>query len=409
MAKIRTIKRSSKWSYAFEMGIVNGKRKTCQKSGFETKKEAYDAGVIAYDKYLHGGIAVNDGKITFADFLDSWFEKDCKPNIRHHTYQNYEIYIRLHIKPDIGSYKMRDLAPAIMDDWVKKLVTKNLSADVKHAIFTVVKKALNYAVYPAQIITVNPAQYIKFPKIKSEKLVKRVIIDDITKIKENLPNHEKGYYIPITIAYYTGMRIGEIMGLTWKDVDFKKGLINVNKQVCYMSYNGAYKHFVAPTKTQNSIRTILIGKQLLQELKNWLLLQKENKIRYGKNYIVNYGVSCDLAQTLLIKKTFVTEDVCNKYDFICTNKYGELLSRGTLNYFSHNLKKRGIIFNFHSLRHTQATLAIENGAKIVDVASRLGDTIATVQNTYTHDTMDMQKETVEIFENIGRKVVNADK
>lgn len=165
MAKIRTLKRGKRWSFAFEMGVVNGKRKTYQKSGFDTKQKAYNAGAIAYDKYLHGGLAVNNGKITFADFLDEWFEKECKPSVRHSTAINYSVIINKHIKPQLGGYKMNALTPVIINNWLNQLFTyKQLCHNTISAVLITVRKALTYAVYPAEILTANPAQYIKLPK-----------------------------------------------------------------------------------------------------------------------------------------------------------------------------------------------------------------------------------------------------
>lgn len=411
MAKIRTLKRGKRWSFAFEMGVVNGKRKTYQKSGFDTKQKAYNAGAIAYDKYLHGGLAVNNGKITFADFLDEWFEKECKPSVRHSTAINYSVIINKHIKPQLGSYKMNALTPAIINNWLNQLFTcKQLCHNTISAVLITVRKALTYAVYPAEILTTNPAQYIKLPKkIDEEKQISRVIIRNIENIKCGLGR--QSYCIPVIIAYYTGMRIGEVMGLTWQDIDFKNKRINIDKQVTYISYKGKYEHLIVPPKTNNSIRTVLIGNSLIMELKSWRAKQAENKLRRGKNYLMNYGISCDLPRSFVLKQAFMSNisSSIHKLNFICTNEEGGLLSRGLLNSFSRILKKKGIVFNFHSLRHTQATLAIENGAKVVDVANRLGDTVNTVQATYAHDTIEMQKETVAIIENIGIKAGNADK
>ncbi|WP_196607094.1 tyrosine-type recombinase/integrase [Pectinatus frisingensis] len=390
---VRTLKRGKKWSYAFEIGIINGKRKTCQKSGFSTEKEAYNAGIMAYDKYLHGGIAVNDGKITFNQFLDEWFEKDCKISIREGTSTNYERYIRLHIKPVLGQYKLKDITPAILDDWLKGLInSKKVSPLVCKFIFTLLKKALNYAVYPAEIISSNPAQYIKFPSIKQEKRVKRVIIDKnyLDSIISNI-NPDTNIRIPILISYYTGMRIGEVMGLTWNDIDLANNQINVDKQAIYAKRDGKHMQCISKPKTANSVRKILIGSILSKELKKWHIEQAKSKLRLGLDYITN----------LVNDNGEINKISGAKYDFVCTNKYGEFINRKMLYVCCRSLQRKGIVFNFHSLRHTHATLAIENGATIKDVAARLGDTVNTVSNIYSHDTITMQKQTVKIFDNIA--------
>ena len=406
MVKVRTIKRGKLWSYAFEVGRIDGKRKTVQKSGFTSGKLAYNAGVIAYDKYLHGGLAVNDGKVIFSDFLDEWYNQDCKLRLRQGTLKNYEIYIRCHIKPYIGQYSLNELTPAIIDSWLRRLIAKKYAVNIDRIIFALVKKSLDYAVYPVQALTTNPAQYVKFPKLKEKKKVKRVIINDLNPILDNLPRNSTAR-IPIIIGYYTGMRVGEITGLTWNDVDFDNKTININKQVTYMKYNGKSGSFVCPTKTDNSVRTILVGDTLLRILRKWKATQAENRLKAGQHYLINYGTPTDMEDTFRVNFSVPAKNIKRIYDFICTDQCGMILNKSTLQYLPRKLlKDKGITFNFHSLRHTQATLAIEGGAPSRDVAARLGDTVTTINKVYSHDTVKMQEQTVAIIESIGLKAIN---
>lgn len=91
-------------------------------------------------------------------------------------------------------------------------------------------------------------------------------------------------------------------------------------------------------------------------------------------------------------------------NLICRHENGNLVSTDSFKYASrvtnHSL---GIDFSYHTLRHTHATVLIENGADIKDVQARLGhDRIETTLNTYTHNTQDMQKKSVEIFESVAK-------
>ena len=412
MVKVRTIKRgkSKIWSYAFEIGRIDGKRKTVQKSGFKSEPEAYNAGVIAYDKYLHGGLITSDKKMYFSDFMDEWFENKCKLHLRPETATGYESYIRRHVKPYLGRYKLKEITPLIIDTWLEKLVSK-LSVGLSRLIFDITKKALNYAVEPARLISSNPAHYAEFPKKRIVKKIKRVIIrhDDLDKVLANLPLHSTAY-VPITISYYTGMRAGEVLGLTWDDVDLENRQITVNKQLKYIKYQGKYLNCIGPTKNDNSIRTVLIGDALVKYLKKWKATQAQNTLASGQDYVVNYGTRIkEIEENVCIVKAVpasAKSSVKNIYNFICTSNSGSVIARPTLFSIGRRMKKRGIDFNFHSLRHTQATLALEGGAPIKDIAARLGDTVNTIGKVYTHDTVQMQQQTVDIIE---RKAAGADK
>ena len=190
------------------------------------------------------------------------------------------------------------------------------------------------------------------------------------------------------------MRLGEVMGLCWDAVDLKQGKINVIRQLCHVSGKGYY--FGEP-KTKTSNRELFIDTHLLALLKKWKKMQTENELAKGSAYLHAYeGVDGSLWH---FSKGHTPQTDLTSRALVCTRKDGACVSRETI--FA-ALKKQGV--NFHSLRHTHATMLIEAGAIPKDVAARLGHTDATItQNLYTHDTEEMQKNTVVIFEKIVRE------
>ena len=104
MADVRVMKRGKVYQYQFEIAPVDGKRKYINKSGFKTKKEAFDEGVKAYNEYEYSGKKVNVKDMSYSDYLDYWVDNYAKLNLRYSTIMSYCNIIKNHIKPRIGHY-----------------------------------------------------------------------------------------------------------------------------------------------------------------------------------------------------------------------------------------------------------------------------------------------------------------
>ncbi|WP_244913524.1 tyrosine-type recombinase/integrase [Heyndrickxia sporothermodurans] len=234
------------------------------------------------------------------------------------------------------------------------------------------QKAFRMGVDPYNFIKHNPASTIKLPKfdesLKDDKL-KIISRDDFEKIIERFPEGSS-FYIPLQIAFHTGMRASEVCGLTWDYVDLKKGIIKV-RQILILK--GSKVEFGTP-KTTSSNRDILIGETLLNILKRHKENQEKNKEVY-KEYYTNSN-------------------------FVCTKENGQVITMNTLKYLSRVVNYELCInFNFHSLRHTHATMLLESGAIPKDVQKRLGhNRMSTTLDTYSHVTETMKESTINLFE-----------
>ncbi|MBR2518898.1 MAG: site-specific integrase [Selenomonadaceae bacterium] len=126
---------------------------------------------------------------------------------------------------------------------------------------------VKYAVYPAQLISLNPAAYIEVPKNAPQNVVERHIITHkhFATLLEKYP-FGTPYYIPLLLLYHTGARLGEVLGLIWSDVNFETKRITLRQQITYISKRG---HFFTTLKTKSSNRYIIVDDFLLGELKRW--------------------------------------------------------------------------------------------------------------------------------------------
>ena len=389
MAQVRTRKRGKTFSYIFEAGKVDGKRKVVEKGGFATKTEAYKAGVAAYNDYLHGNIGITSERVTLKDFMSAWLENVVSTNVKPTSMQKYQSHFKNHIVPYLGEVKVQDLTPAMIDEWMRKLLYDGLSKQTLTGIHTLIHNALNYAVYPAQLISSSPVAYIKVPKNAPRNVIERHIIlpEQFSALLEKYP-FGTPFYVPLLLLYHTGMRLGEVLGLSWSDIDFTAKRITLRQQVVYVNKRG---YFLTSLKTESSNRYILVGDILLGELKRWQAQQAENEKHFGGSYVYIYREADGHIER---KSKSLPAPDGEKVSLVCTRDDGRIILK---NRFTRVLKSEGL--NAHSFRHTHATQLIENGATANGVAGRLGHANAAItQNLYIHNTAKLQEETYAIFD-----------
>lgn len=424
MAKINVRNRkkadgSNNWEYRFEGAKVDGKRKHISKSGFKTKKEALEEGTKALAKFNRAGSHFEPSEISVSDFLDYWFNNYVKVNCKYNTQLDYDRIITNHLKPTFANYRLNSLTPSICQEWVNKIyVNSGLSAKTLKNITIMFASALAYAVEPAKFIESSPMTYVKFPKNTSKKKETNrtiITIEDFDRMCERLKSTP--YYYALMIGFYTGMRIGEVYGLTWDDIDFEEGTITVNKQIIKRNFEVDTKTrihgkqersswYFETTKTPSSNRTIKIGETLLNTLREYQQKQIENEEVYGEYYTLYYLKDEKDEKGQIIQRIIPVQKLipCSlpTSNLVFRKESGEYSSTDSFKYAARVIHHElGIQFNFHSLRHTHATKLVEAGVPIKAIQTRLGHAdITTTLQTYTHTTEAMEQGVVDTFEDI---------
>ena len=140
----------------------------------------------------------------------------------------------------------------MLDEWMRKLLKASLAKNIMVIVHALLNQALDYAVQPAQLISSNPAIYIKVPKNAPRNVVKRTIItpEQITALLEKYP-FRSPFYIPLSLLYHTGMRLGEVLVLSWSDIDFTAKRINLRRQIVHISKHDYF--FYAQNKIKLSL------------------------------------------------------------------------------------------------------------------------------------------------------------
>lgn len=360
----------------------------------------------ALEEYNNAGLHFEPTELSVSDYMDYWYEHYVKVNCKYNTQNNYDFIIRNHVKPALGIYKIKSLTPAILQELVNGKYLNGYSKNHLTNITSVLSGSLKYAVHPCNFLKDNTMKYVKNPKYehsRAETNLKIITNEEFNTIIDRFPLGSS-FYIPIMIGYYTGLRIGEVMGLTWKDIDLEKGTLDVNKII----YKRGKVWCFGSTKTKTSVRTIKIGTTLINALKKHKVWQLENCLKYGGHYIQQYEINETEENESLRRIVSVSASIPNvgkSINMVCTNENGKIVTPDSFKYASRVIHySLGITFNFHSLRHTHATTLIENGANIKDVQVRLGhNNIETTLGTYTHATEKMAEQSVEIFENAVNK------
>lgn len=392
-ATIRTRKRGKTYSYSFDIGKdpATGKRKMKEKGGFESEQAAFDAGAEAYSDWKHGNIGIISEKIMLKDYLKTWLENVARPAVKRKTYSNY-IHGINRINKYIGSINLQDLSALHIDAWLNNMVKDGYAKKTISTTKSILSSALSYAIHPGNLIKYNPTFGMKVPNNSVKSVVKRYIVDDdwLDKFTAKYGCGHK-YHLPIVIEYKTGMRISEVLGLEWEQVDLDTGKISVIQQQ-ERDIEGKTYYFDTP-KNDASVRDFYMDKELIEELKIWKAYQSRNELRMGKGYQIVYeDENRNMVQ--LPKCAEVPEGYIRK-NLVCTRKNGRAILYPTIRNFLSNLNG----MNSHSFRHTHATQLIEGGARDIDIAGRLGHADASmVQKCYGHDTEKMMLGTVSIIE-----------
>lgn len=393
------------WEYRFEAAKVDGKRRHISKAGFRTKKDALEAGTKALAEYNNSGLHFEPSEVSVADYLDYWYEQYVVVNLKYNTQAAYRSLIDLHLKPRFGHFKLSALSASAIQQFANELKLNGFSKSHLVGILTTLSAALDYAIEPLHYLKENPARFVKFPKVERAPRERIVLsLDDWQRIIDRFPFGSR-FHLPLMIGFHTGLRISEAFALTWDDVDLEACELSVNKQILKRKVAGGKPAwFFGSTKTEASMRTVKFGPTLADVLRREKQRQEENESKYGDFYTVQGSVKeKDEKGNPLVRIVSHQKSLGStlpRVRFLCVEENGELTTSDSFKYCARIIHHELMMaFDFHSLRHTHATMLIENGANVKNVQVRLGhEKIETTLQTYVHDTPAMAERSVDIFE-----------
>jgi integrase len=369
---------------------LNGKPLIHRKTIHGTKKEA-EVELAKFVTEVQNGLVIDGKSLRFSEFTEIWKRDYGSKELAPSTYKRYCRMLETRLLPYFGHFYINKIKPTdIMRfyDLLEKdtqLVRKKgnngkktlkpLSGKTILEHHRLLRAMLHKAVY-WQLIVNNPAERVQPPRARKPK--RRSYDDEQTKILlenlEQLSNEEIKYKVAIILTVFTGVRLGELMGLEWQDVDFKNGIISINRSSQYLSDMGV---FTKVPKTESSIREIAIPEFIISLLEEYKLWYEEQKSIYGELWANS-------------DRLFVQAD-------------GKPMHPSTISkWFVKYVAQIGLpVINFHGLRHTNASLLVAQNVDIAVVSARLGHAqISTTLDFYVHPLLSHNRKAGNALQNL---------
>lgn len=353
---------------------LTGKEVKTTKRGFTTYKDA-ELALAKIKLDVANGTYKKEQKGTYHEVYDSWILQ-YENTVEESTFVKTAGLFKNHILPAMGDYRIEkisiDICQKHVNEWARKL--KGFAKVKAYAA-----KVLDFAIRRG-LLQNNPFEHVEMPK----KIRKRTFDEEDNEWKnfytrdqlleflsysENEDNIKA--FVVFRVLAFSGMRKGELFALTWKDVNFSKNEIRINKAVSRGKDNQLY---LKSTKTGEP-RTLKMDGVTMKILKDWRLQQKKDLLQLGFN--TNKQSQLVFSNS---KNTFLQPTKTRKWLVHIQNKY--------------DLEK----ITTHGLRHTHCSLLFEAGASLKEVQDRLGHSdIQTTMNIYTHVTEKSQENAVQKF------------
>ena len=334
---------------------ITGKRERYYETFRGTKKQM-ESRLRKFIEEVENGGNVTASAMKLSDWLEQWLSLYL-PNIEQSTKDSYQETIENRIIPYIGAIPLKTLNTNILQSWVNQLNLK-LSAKTVRNAFNILKPALDKAKV-LRLIADNPCVGVEKPKLKKYQANAYTT----TEI-QNILTTAKGsdLYLVLLLELSVGLRLGELMALTWSDIDLESGVISINKSL----YAGNGKKYVKAPKTVSGIRNIKVVNKVLNVLREEYqsYLDKKTNPLYKDNNLV-----------------ICKDDGTPYHPDTISKKWKKFIKRN-------NIRDA----RFHDLRHSNATAMIESGVPLKAVQTRLGHSdISTTLNVYVHCTKTMDE------------------
>ena len=336
----------------------------------KTKKEGL-AWILETKNQIDKGLTFEGAGMTLQEFLAEWL-KTVSISRSKGTHTTYSWTVKKRILPYIGDVNLMELRPDRIQRFYLHLQKEGLSNHAVHVTHKTLRVAMNHAV-KLGLIGRNPCSGTTPPRPKQTEMK----FYDEQQVKSLLNTAKKigdRFYALYYLAINTGMRQSELIGLKWEDFNWELGTIQVKRQVRH--FKGGSYTFMEP-KSKSGIRTIIIGKQALEILKNHKNEQELLKDSAGEEW--------------------------NDLDLVFPSFVGTPVTASNIRRaFRKLLKVSGLPkIRFHDLRHTAASLMLNHGIPVLIVSKRLGHSKPSITiDVYGHIIPSKQEEAAQLMDNL---------
>lgn len=326
---------------------------------------------------IHFNDRIDPTSLTLADWLELWLNTYMKNSLKQSTYVSYRGYIINHFVPAIGNVKLKGLNSKLLQDFYNYKLENGLSPKTILNMNLCLHKALKQAVLD-KYLSFNPCDAVNLPRNEKPQ-IEVLTREEQSRLMQTSYHFRYGVFIRLTLA--TGLRLGELLGLKWEDIDLRSCMLHVRRTLNRLTkmeqgQPGNTTEIVFQTpKSKNSIRSIPLMKPIVEDLKQWQLVQQQDKVLAGIAY----------------------QDL----GMLVSNPLGMYIEPRTFkDYYDQILDASGIgHFTFHALRHTFATRALEQQMDSKTLSTILGHySVSFTLDTYAHVLDNHKREGMELME-----------
>jgi integrase len=310
------------------------------------------------------GLLFDADSLTVGRYLERWLADSVRDTVKAITYESYERLMRLHLVPTLGRMKLKNLTPTHVRGLYRDKLDSGLSPSSVQRIHALLHKALTQAVNDG-LIPRNVTDPVKPPR-QSRKEIKTLTPEQAHLFLEAAKADRLGaLYI---VAIHTGLRQGELFGISWDDIDLEAGTLSVHRTL-----SGAKGGPKFTTPKNNRTRRVRLTPQAAEALRDHRKRQLEERMSLAGLWQDHGLVFCSTVGTPLSRHN------------VCKRSFKPLLERAGLPH----------TFRFHDLRHTFATLMASSGGHAKVVQEMLGHaSINITLDLYSHVLPDMQEDAV---------------
>ena len=379
MAKGSVRKKGKKWYYRFYVEDASGNLVQKEFAGTESKSETEKMLRKAMEDYDAKKFLAKADNLTLGQMLDVWAEEDLKTgSLSNGTVGNYLQAVNRIKQHPIGNRKLKTVTSEHLQKFMDLLAfggeegnfkSKGYTIDYIRSFHAVLQQSFRFAVFPKQYITFNPMQYVVMRRKAEEdvdlfsdndedaEVINPITPEQYQTLMEYLEERNKPAVLPVQIAYYTGLRLGEVCGLSWSDINFEEQYLTVRRSV---RYNGArHKTEIGPTK-RKKVRIVDFCDTLADILKKAKKEQRKQVFSYGELYQRNYYREVKEKNRIYYELYHLdgTEDIpldYNEINLVCIRPDGAYEAPATVETALRTARKRlselDDNFHFHTLRH----------------------------------------------------------
>ncbi len=357
---------------------LNGKRYFVY--GVTIKEAAEKLDNLKYE--VTHGLYCEPNNMTVESWFAEWKKTYKEDSVKKSTIDRYTRSFELYIEPKLGKYKIEDVQPQMIQRLINDMHKEGYSESQIKIVYAILKGMFTQALRN-QMILRNPTDAITLPRFKRMSQDDRRVMT-LEEQKKFLEFAKDSVYYPFyVIALETGMRINEVCGLQWKDIDFKRKEIHVSGTLVYIRKKGRIKD---TPKSQSSDRKIPMLPDVEKVLRDCRKQQLENRVLLGENYKVEQELP-DIALTYPEGGAFWDEGI-----------------RKDIQKIVDQINASGITFEAitpHTFRHSFATRCAEQGMPLQVLKTILGhSSLAMTSDLYSHVLPDTKQEEMKKIANL---------